>query len=137
MPIPFSTTFGTLPPLAESLRDKTILSLFIDSGGRTGELATLRKQNIGEDYIKVDGKRGERLIPISDETRRLLLVLSSTSSKSDFVFIGRKGTPLTRSGIYKLVHGLMSKTGIQGPKLGGHTLFHKHPFEHLNYILYN
>jgi len=110
--------------VAETLRDKTILSLFIDSGGRTGELATLRKQNIGEDYIKVDGKRGERLIPISDETGRLLLVLSSTSSKSDFVFIGRKGTPLTRSGIYKLVHGLMIKAGIQGPKLGGHRLRH-------------
>ena len=48
---------------ADNLRDRAILSLFIDNGGRTSELATLRKLNIGEDYIKVNGKRGERLMP--------------------------------------------------------------------------
>jgi len=48
---------------AKSLRDKAIVSLFIDCGARVGEAASLRKQNIFEDLIRVDGKSGEREIP--------------------------------------------------------------------------
>lgn len=109
---------------AATLRDKALISAFIDSGGRTSEIGTLRKQNIFEDYIKVYGKKGERLIPISEETRRLLITLASTNGKSEFVFIGLKGNPLTRSGVYKLVRRLMTTAGIHGPKLGGHRLRH-------------
>jgi site-specific recombinase XerD len=109
---------------AATLRDKALISAFIDSGGRTSELGTLRKQNIFDQHIKVYGKKGERLIPISEETRRLLITLASTNGKSEFVFVGLKGNPLTRFGVYKLVRRLMTKADIQGPKLGGHRLRH-------------
>ena len=109
---------------AATLRDKALLSAFIDSGGRTSELGTLRKYNIFEEHIIVYGKNGDRQIPISAETRRLLMALVSTNGKSEFVFIGLKGNPLTRSGVYKLVSRLMKKSGIEGPKLGGHRLRH-------------
>ena len=107
----------------QSLRDRAILSLFIDSGARSGEASSLRKQHIFEDYIKVDGKTGEREIPISDETRRLLLALVGCNGKSEFVFQGQRG-PLTRSGMYQLVRRYMGKAGITGPKMGPTRIRH-------------
>lgn len=108
---------------AQSLRDRSILSLFIDSGARCGEAASLRKQDIFEDHIKVDGKTGQREIPISDETRRLLLALVADDSNTEFVFRGQRG-PLTTSGIYQLVKRHMRKAGITGSKLGPHRIRH-------------
>lgn len=108
---------------ASSLRDRAILSLFIDSGPRAGEAASLRKQNIFEDYIQVDGKSGERLIPISEETRRLLLTLVANNGKSDYVFQGQRG-PLTYWGIYEAVKAHMTKAGISRPKLGPARMRH-------------
>ena len=108
---------------AENLRDRALLSLYFDSGPRSGEAASLRKQNIFEDHIKVDGKSAERIIPISDETRRLLLTLVAGDGKTDFVFLGQRG-PLTPSGMYQLVRRYMLKAGIKGPKLGPHRCRH-------------
>ncbi len=108
---------------AQNLRDRAVLILFIDSGPRVGELASLLKQNIFEDYIKVDGKSGEREIPISEETRQLLLALSSSNGATDHVFMGQRG-PLTTSGIYRLVHKYMREANISGPKLGPHRIRH-------------
>ena len=108
---------------APILRDRAALSLFIDNGARVGEVASLRKQNIFEDYIKVNGKSGEREIPISEETRRLLLSLASSNRTTDHVFIGQRG-PLTTSGIYRLVQKYMRKANISGPKLGPHRIRH-------------
>jgi len=107
----------------QSLRDRAVLSLFIDSGARCAEAASLRRQNIFEDYIRVDGKTGEREIPISEETRRLLLMLTANDGDSDYVFQGQRG-PLTRWGIYRIVKVHMQKAGITGPKLGPHRLRH-------------
>ncbi len=108
---------------AQTLRDRAILSLFIDSGPRCGEAGSLRKQDIFEDHIKVDGKTGQREIPISDETRRLLLALVADDGNTEFVFRGQRG-PLTPSGIYQLVKRHMRKAGITGSKLGPHRIRH-------------
>jgi len=108
---------------ASSMRDRAILSLFIDSGPRAGEAASLRRQNIFDDYIKVDGKTDEREIPISEETRRLLLTLVGNNGKSDYVFQGQRG-PLTYWGIYHIVKAHMTKAGISRPKLGPTRLRH-------------
>lgn len=108
---------------AQTLRDRAILSLFIDCGARCGEAGSLRRQNIFDDQIKVDGKAGQREIPISDETRRLLLALVASNGDSEFVFCGQRG-PLSTSGIYQLVKRHMRKAGITGPKLGPHRIRH-------------
>ncbi|MCX7912195.1 MAG: tyrosine-type recombinase/integrase [Dehalococcoidales bacterium] len=108
---------------AQNLRDRAILSLFIDTGARLGEVASLRKQNISDDCIRVDGKTGQREIPISEETRRLLLMLAANTADSDYVFHGRRG-PLTRWGIYRIVKNHMRRAGIAAPKLGPHRLRH-------------
>lgn len=106
---------------SSSLRDNALLTLLIDTGIRTSEAAGLRKQDIKESTVTVRGKTGEREIPISEETRRLLLVL--ITDKSEYVFNGHKG-PLGRHGVYRIVRACMREAGIYGPKLGGHRLRH-------------
>ena len=106
---------------SSSLRDNALLTLLIDTGIRTSEAAGLRKQDIKTDTVTVRGKTGEREIPISEETRRLLLAL--ITDKAEYIFNGHKG-PLGRHGIYRIVHACMEKAGIYGPKLGGHRLRH-------------
>ena len=110
--------------LASSLRDKAMLSLFIDSGARSGEMRSLRRQGIKQYTVMVKGKTGEREIPISDETRRLLLSLAASHPESDYVFTNYKGEPLTRSGIYHIIRDYMRKAGIESPKMGPHRLRH-------------
>ena len=105
------------------LRDRAILTLLLDTGMRTSEAASLRKRDIKTNTVTVLGKTGEREIPISDETRRLLMCVMASDGKGEHVFHGHKG-PLTRKGIYRIVRIYMRKAGIVGPKLGGHRLRH-------------
>lgn len=108
--------------LADGLREKAILTLIIDNGMRAGEVCSLLKHNIKQETVIVCGKTGWREVPISDETRQLLLQVAATSP-DEHVFRGHKG-PLTRFGIYRIVSEHMRKAGIKGPKLGSHRLRH-------------
>lgn len=109
---------------ASNLRDKALVTLFVDTGARLGEIGGLRPQDIGGDIIKVNGKTGEREIPISEETRRLLLALIAANGKGDYIFNSRLGRPLDRNSIYFIIRSLMRKAGIQEPKLGPHRIRH-------------
>jgi site-specific recombinase XerD len=102
-------------------RDRALLTLLVDSAARATEIATLRWQDIGTDTIMVTGKSGQRVIPISEETKRLLLGLKQPGSV--LVFAGQRG-PLTRYGIYHIISRCMREAGIPGPKLGPHRLRH-------------
>jgi integrase/recombinase XerD len=102
-------------------RDRALLTLLVDSAARAIEIATLRWQDIGTDTIMVTGKSGQRVIPISEETKRLLLGLKQPGSV--LVFAGQRG-PLTRYGIYHIISRCMREAGITGPKLGSHRLRH-------------
>lgn len=108
---------------ASTLRARTILTLLEDTGMRTSEAAGLRKQDIKTNTVLVWGKSGQREIPVSEETRRLLLILIACDGKDEYVFHGHKGR-LSRHGIYRIVRAHMEKAGIYGPKLGGHRVRH-------------
>ena len=108
---------------AQTPRNKAILSLLIDSGARVGEVASLRKRNIFAETIRVDGKTGEREVPVSEDTRRLLLSLVVPDNDIEYVFNGQRG-PLTPSGIYRLVQKYMRRANISGPKQGPHRIRH-------------
>ena len=110
--------------LAQNLRDRAIVSIFIDNGARCGEIATLRRQNILEFSIKVAGKTGQREIPISEETRRLLLAVDASNKHSEYVFCDSEGQPVSRHVIYRLIRKFMIKAGINGPKQGPHRIRH-------------
>lgn len=106
---------------ATNIRDKALLTLLIDTGARATEISTLRRQDIKTDTITVAGKTGERVIPISEETRRLLISLADPNQ--EYIFMGERG-PLTRHGVYRVIRGCMARAGISGPKLGPHRLRH-------------
>ena len=119
----------TKPP---GVRDMALLTLFVDSGCRAGESASLRKQNIFDGYVVVEGKTGQRFAFISEETRRLLLnLVASNNGSSDYVFLGQRGA-LTTSGIYRIVSKYLKAANISPPKMGPHRL--RHAFGK-NYIL--
>ena len=108
---------------AESLRDKAMLTLLADNGMRAGEVCSLLKHNIKQETVLVCGKTGWREVPISEETRRLLLQLAS-QSKDQYVFHDDHNKPISRFTIYRIVREHMEKAGINGPKLGPHRLRH-------------
>jgi site-specific recombinase XerD len=89
---------------------------------RAGEVCSLLKHNIKQETIIVNGKTGWREVPISDETRNLLLQLAAAST-DDHVFHGHKG-PITRHLIYEIVRRHMQRVGIKRPKMGPHRLRH-------------
>jgi len=107
---------------AQNLRDRAVLTLIMDNGMRAGEVCSLLKHNIKQETVVVCGKTGWREVPISEETRRLLLQVAA-KSPDERVFHGHKG-PITRFGIYHIVREHMEKAGIRGPKLGPHRIRH-------------
>jgi integrase/recombinase XerD len=107
---------------AEVPRDRAILTLIMDNGVRADEVCSLLKHNIRQETVVVHGKTGWREVPISEETRRLLLQIAVTSP-DDHVFHGHKG-PITRHLIYAIVRRALERAGIKGPKLGPHRIRH-------------
>ena len=108
-------------PLAA--RDRALLTLLLDTGVRRGEAASLTWGRMAPEYLVVTGKGGERVVPISDATFRLLEALRSASdaaARQDPVFQGKRG-PLTPHGIYRMVRRLCLRAGINGRRASPHT----------------
>lgn|GEM_PF-1275316 len=104
-------------------RDRALLTLFLDTGMRRGEAASLTWGRVAPEYLVVSGKGGERVVPISDATFRLLEALrgaSSITGQQDAVFQGRRG-PLTAHGIYEVVRHLCERAGVTGRRASPHT----------------
>lgn len=113
--------FGVLAhPL--SVRDRTLLSLLLDSGVRAGEAVGLRWPDVHGPTIRVDGKTGERLVPISPQVQALLRLLHRDGDDGA-VFTGKRG-PLTYQGVYKAVRKACARAGLSGRRLSPHTLRH-------------
>lgn len=112
------TELGWLLASPLSARDRTLVSLLIDTGIRVGEAVNLVRDDILEETIIVSGKTGEREIPISPETRDQMLSLGESP-----IFQGTKGR-LTRSGAYRIVRLALARAGISARKWGPHTLRH-------------
>ena len=108
---------------ADNLRDRAILTLITDNGMRAGEVCSLLKHNIKQETVVVCGKTGWREVPISEETRELLLQVAAQSA-DDYVFHDDHGKPISRFSIYRIVRKHMEKAGIKGPKLGSHRIRH-------------
>jgi integrase/recombinase XerD len=100
-------------------RDKALVWLLIDTGVRIGEALNLSLEDIYDEYIMVDGKTGQREVPISPEVRAQLLALGTRSH----IFWGTKGA-LGQTGAYNIVHKAFKLAGIQAKKWGPHVLRH-------------
>jgi len=106
-----------------SLRDRTMTTLFLDTGIRAQECAGLTWDNIWPDYIIVNGKTGERPVPIYETTSRLLQALKDQSNHNCYVFQGKRG-PLTYEGVYKTIRSICRQANINGRRASPHSFRH-------------
>lgn len=114
-------------------RNAAIIEMLYGSGLRVSELVTLKISNIFFDdrYMKVEGKGSkERLVPLSEATYRALQLwwidrnsLNIPHESADFLFLNRRGKPLTRVMIFTIVKELAQKAGVQ-KNISPHTFRH-------------
>lgn len=121
-------------PLA--LRDRAILELMYATGVRVSELVALRLRDVDleEQLLRVHGKRSkERVVPFGETARTTLKRYLRTGRPrlSDTargrgearLFLGRRGTALTRKGAWQVIQRRVSEAGI-GKRVTPHTLRH-------------
>ena len=115
------------------LRDKAILALLIDTAIRHGEAISLKRDDILEDRIIVQGKTGWRVAPLSPITRELLLALPVY--EDGYVFHGtnkKKPKPLGHTGLWKIVRKYLRAAGYKGKQASPQMLRRSFGVFHLN-----
>lgn len=102
-------------------QDLALVLTLIDSTCRIGELVGLEVKNVGDGYIDVQGKTGQRRyrcdVRICRELRRL-------GEDGQPIFRGRDGKVADVNSLKHRVRRVISRAGITGSKLGAHTLRH-------------
>ena len=102
-------------------QDKVLILTLLDSTCRIGELVGLKAKNVGEAWIDVKGKTGERRYRcdevICNELRR-------RGEGGEPIFRGRDGGGAGVVSLKHRVRRVIKEAGITGSKLGPHTLRH-------------
>lgn len=113
-------------------RDQVMLETIFGCGLRASEAISLKVSDIQDGSLRVLGKRGKmRLVPIPSEVRQLLVQylgevrpkLLGPHSTERHLFVGRRGTGLTRQGVTKRLKEYAAKEGID---MHLHTLRHSY-----------
>ncbi len=118
----------------EGMRNKAMLEVLYGCGLRVSELVGLKISNLFLDveFIKVEGKGSkERLVPIGAQAAKLLRIYVDEvrvhqpvkPGNADFVFLNRRGAPLTRVMVFIIIKGLAKKIGLQ-KTISPHTFRH-------------
>ena len=111
---------------AKTQRERAIVAVLLDTGVRVAELASMTRQNVSPFGIRVSGKVGDRLVPISPGVYDLI----NRQGDEEHIWTGRKGC-LTKDGLAAVVRNLMIAAGLKGAKLGPHTLRHTFAVQYL------
>ncbi|HEX8378326.1 MAG TPA: tyrosine-type recombinase/integrase, partial [Pedobacter sp.] len=118
----------------EGMRNKTMLEVLYGCGLRVSELINLKISNLylNIDFIKVTGKGDkERLVPIGAEAIKYLQIyihehrvhVDIKQGNLDFVFLNRRGAPLSRVMIFIIIKELAEKIGLK-KSISPHTFRH-------------
>jgi site-specific recombinase XerD len=111
-------------------RDYTLMLTLIDTGMRNSEICGLELDGIRVDHVLVRGKGDkEREIGITPTTAKYLwkyLKVHRRSAQPDetHVFLGRRGTPMTPSGIDQALYRIRDAIGLYEVRLSAHTFRH-------------
>jgi integrase/recombinase XerD len=109
-------------PTPEDLRDRAMVELLYATGLRVSELvmAEVAQANLDVGYLRVTGKGAkQRLVPMGEEARQLLRqymeearprLLKKRASR--YLFVSRRGGPLTRQAFWKLLQRRARRAGI-------------------------
>src|SRR5262245_6500619 len=110
-------------PTPEDLRDRTMVEVLYATGLRVSELvmSEVAHMNLDVGYLRVTGKGAkQRLVPFGEVARQLLQqyieearprLLRGRASR--FVFVSRRGGPLTRQAFWKLLQSRARRAGIR------------------------
>jgi integrase/recombinase XerD len=118
----------------EGGRNKAILETMYSCGLRVSEIVNLKISQLYLDvgFIRVTGKGDkERLVPIGSSATKYILLYKEQirchipvkPGKEDFLFLNRRGSPLTRVMIFILIKDLANKAGII-KNISPHTFRH-------------
>jgi integrase len=102
-------------------QDKVLVLTLIDSTCRVGELAGLEVKNVGDAWINVKGKTGERRYRCDAAICQKLRELGADGKP---IFKSRYGNAASVESLKKRVTRVVKEAGITGSKLGPHTLRH-------------
>ncbi len=118
---------------AAGQRDAAMLELLYASGLRVSELVNLKtaQMNFELNYLRTIGKgQKERLAPFTQSARDLVCEYMESSRLkllkgkiSEYLFVTKRGGPMTRQNFQAILNKLALKTGI-GKKLHAHMLRH-------------
>lgn len=119
---------------AEGMRNKAMLEVLYGCGLRVSELINLKISNLylNIEFIKVTGKGDkERLVPIGAEASKYLSIYLDQQrvhaeikpGKEDYVFLNRRGAPLSRVMIFIIIKDLAQKIGLK-KSISPHTFRH-------------
>jgi len=109
-------------PTPEDLRDRTMVEVLYATGLRVSELVMteVAHMNLDVGYLRVTGKGAkQRLVPMGEGARHLLQqyveearprLLKERTSR--YVFVSRRGGPLTRQAFWKLLRSRARRAGI-------------------------
>jgi integrase/recombinase XerD len=110
-------------PTPEDLRDRAMLELLYATGLRVSELvmAEVALVHLDVGYLRVTGKGAkQRLVPMGERARQLLgqyvnearpRLLKKRASR--YMFVSRRGGPLTRQAFWKLLRQRALRAGIR------------------------
>jgi integrase/recombinase XerD len=115
-------------------RNKAILETLYSCGLRVSELVNLKISDLffAEEFIKVVGKGSkERLVPIGNEAIKYINIYLNEirvhqeikHGFEDYVFLNRRGKPLTRVMIFTIIKNLALQIGLQ-KTISPHTFRH-------------
>lgn len=119
---------------AEGMRNKAMVEILYGCGLRVSELTGLKISNLSleTEFIKIIGKGNkERLVPIGSEAINFLQIyinevrihIDIKPGKEDFVFLNRRGSPISRVMVFLIIKDLAKSAGIN-KSISPHTFRH-------------
>ena len=119
---------------AEGMRNKAMLEILYGCGLRVSELTGLKISNLylDIDFVKILGKGNEeRLVSTGSAATKSLylftdevrLHIAVKPGKEDFVFLNKRGNPISRVMVFLIIKDLAKKAGIN-KNISPHTFRH-------------
>lgn len=124
-------------------KNKLMISLFVDTGIRVGELCSLLIENVEDDHIKVHGKGNKwRIVPISFQLRKLMMkyerkrkeVLEKNNKESVYYFFNQhKNKYESVSPIQKMIKYTAQKVKVRSSvRASPHSIRHYYAIKSLS-----
>ncbi len=112
-------------------RNRLIIKIIIFTGIRVSEALNLKRKDLSEDgdlyILRIRGKGNKyRVVMIKKRLIEDLLqnIAINYIAADGYLFVNRKGTPLTQAYVSRIVEQILFKAGIRKEKNGAHMLRH-------------